>query len=101
MIFIYTTCESKEDAERLSKIIIENKLGVCADYWSVDSMYPWDGTLTKVSQVMLLITTLESKLEEVNELISKHHAYAVPLIAGVDIRRMNRTYKEWMIKEIE
>jgi uncharacterized protein involved in tolerance to divalent cations len=47
-----------------------------------------------------MITTLENKIEEVNDLISKHHSYSTPLIAGVDIRRMNRAYKEWMTEKI-
>ncbi len=101
MVFIYTTCENEKEAERLAKLILDNKLGVCVDYWAVNSIYHWEGDLKKLSQIMILITTLESKLEDVNELISKNHSYAVPLIAGVDIRRMNRAYKEWMGGQIE
>jgi uncharacterized protein involved in tolerance to divalent cations len=50
---------------------------------------------------MLLVTTFEAKLEEVNEIISLHHTYSVPLIAGVDVRRINHPYKEWMTEVIE
>ena len=53
-----------------------------------------------IPEIMILITTLEAKLEDVNELISQNHTYAVPLIAGVDVRRINRAYKEWMTQEI-
>jgi periplasmic divalent cation tolerance protein len=101
MVFIYTTCENEQEAERLAKLILDNKLGACVDYWAVNSMYHWEGELKKLSQIMILITTLESKLEDVNEIISKNHTYSVPLIAGVDIRRMNRAYKTWMGGQIE
>jgi uncharacterized protein involved in tolerance to divalent cations len=50
---------------------------------------------------MLLVTTLEAKLDPVTQLINDNHSYSVPLIAGVDIRRMNHDYKEWMTKEIQ
>ncbi len=33
MFFIYTTCEKKEEAEKIAKLIIDNKFGVCVDYW--------------------------------------------------------------------
>ncbi len=101
MVFIYTTCENEQEAERLAKLILDNRLGACVDYWAVNSMYHWEGELKKLSQIMILITTLESKLEDVNEIISKNHTYSVPLIAGVDIRRMNRAYKTWMGGQIE
>lgn len=96
MVFIYTTCANDEEARLLGKMIIDRKMGACVDYWPIDSMYNWKGELKQVKQTMLMITTLESKLEEVNELISQHHSYSTPLIAGIDIRRVNRAYKEWM-----
>ena len=101
MIFIYTTCKDMDEAKKLGELIISNKNGACVDFWPISSCYNWEGTLTCVDQVMLLITTLESKLDEVNTLISDNHTYSIPLIAGVDIRRINHPYKEWMVKEME
>ena len=100
MVFIYTTCANTEEAKVLGRLIIDKKMGSCVDYWPINSMYNWEGDMKEVSQIMIVITTLESKLEEVNDLISKHHSYSIPLIAGVDIRRMNRAYKEWMTEKI-
>jgi periplasmic divalent cation tolerance protein len=100
MVFIYTTCENSVDAKRLGKIIIESKLGACVDFWPIQSMYYWEGKLEEREQIMLLVTTLESKLEDVHELIAQNHTYSTPIIAGVDIRRLNREYKEWMTGEL-
>ena len=100
MVFIYTTCANTDEAKRLGKLIIESKEGACVDFWPITSIYHWDGKLQEINQTMLMITTLESKLEDVNDLISKNHSYSIPLIAGVDVRRMNRAYKEWMVNEM-
>ncbi len=100
MVFIYTTCANENEAKLLGKLIIDKKMGACVDYWPINSMYNWEGKFEEVSQMMLVITTLEKKLEEVNDLISEHHSYSTPLIAGVDIRRMNRAYKTWMTEKI-
>jgi periplasmic divalent cation tolerance protein len=64
-------------------------------------MYRWEGELKETEEVMMVITTFEPKLEEVNDLISEHHSYSTPMIAGVDVRRINRTYKEWMTEQVE
>jgi periplasmic divalent cation tolerance protein len=101
MVFIHTTCAKKEEAEKLGKLIIEKKMGACVHYWPIISMYRWNGELKETEEVMMVITTFESKLEEVNDLISKHHSYSTPMIAGVDVRRINRTYKEWITEQVE
>ena len=100
MVFIYTTCATSEEAKRLSKLIIDKKLGACVDSWNVESMYYWNNKLIEAPHVMLMISTFESNLETVNDLISEHHSYSTPIIAGVDVRRINRAYKEWMMKEV-
>lgn len=101
MVFIYTTCASEDEAKQLCKILIESKSAACIDYWPVSSVYRWEGQVVKMSHMMLMVTTFEKKLADVEDLISKHHSYSVPLIAGVDVRRINRPYKEWMTEEVE
>ena len=100
MVFIYTTCATAKEAEYLGKMILDEKLGACIDYWPIHSVYHWEGALKRLEEVMMRITTFEPNLETVNDLISKHHSYSTPLIAGVDVRRINRAYKEWMMEEV-
>ena len=101
MIFVYTTCENMEEAEKLGELVITKKVGVCVDFWSISSCYNWEGAMKHVTQAMLMITTFEAKLEDVTQILSENHSYSIPLIAGVDVRRVNSSYKEWMMKEIE
>lgn len=100
MVFIYTTCKNMDEAKRLGSLIIEKKIGACVDFWPISSCFNWKGSFKCIDQVMLLVTTFETKLEEINEVISENHIYSVPLIAGVDVRRVNRPYKEWMMETI-
>jgi len=101
MVFIYTTCKDVDEAKSLGSLIIEKKMASCVDFWSISSCYNWEGSMKCVEQAMLLITTFESKIEEINKIISENHSYSIPLIAGVDVRRINHPYKEWMMKVIE
>lgn len=90
-----------EEAEKLGALIINKKIAACVDLWPITSCYNWEGSYQSVTQAMLLVTTFEAKLEEVNEIISENHTYSVPLIAGVDVRRINHPYKEWMTEVIK
>ncbi len=100
MVFIHTTFANSKEAETLGKLIIDKKMGASVHYWPIKSMYNWKGEFKNMNEVMMSVTTFESKLEEVNDLISEHHSYSTPLIAGVDVRRINRAYKEWMMEEV-
>lgn len=100
MVFIHTTCATSKEAETLGKLIINKKMGACVHSWPISSMYNWEGEFKQVQEIMLVIVTLESKLESVNDLISQHHSYSTPMIAGLDVRRINRAYKEWMTLEV-
>ena len=100
MIFIYTTCENTEEAEKLSTYVIESRIVACVDFWPIRSCYNWNGEFKYISHIMLLVTTFESKLDQVTSIVNKYHTYSVPLIAGVDVRRINHPYIEWMMEEI-
>ncbi len=88
------------EAKKLGGLIIKEKIAACVDFWPISSCFNWDGASQCVEQAMLMITTFESKLENVNQIISENHTYSIPLIAGVDVRRINHPYKEWMMGEI-
>jgi periplasmic divalent cation tolerance protein len=100
MIFIYTTCASEGEAKLLGKMIIEKKMGACVDYWPINSMYNGEKGFKELPQTMMMITTLEPKMEEVNDFMSHHHSYSVPLVAGLDVHRISRSYKEWMVQKM-
>ncbi|MBK5215570.1 MAG: divalent-cation tolerance protein CutA [Candidatus Pacebacteria bacterium] len=101
MIFIYTTCKNVDEAKQLGSLIIGKKIASGVNFWPISSCYNWEGSFQCLDQVMLLITTFASKIEDVTKIISENHTFSVPMIAGVDVRRINHPYKEWMMEVIE
>jgi periplasmic divalent cation tolerance protein len=100
MIFIYTTCQGADNAESLSKLIINKKLAASVDYWPIKSCRTRKNNITIVEKFMITISTFEKKLEELTFIISENHKLSAPMIAGVDVRRVNSDYKEWMTQVI-
>lgn len=98
MIFIHTTCRDLEEARKLGDMIIQNKLAACVDFWPISSCCNLNGRLVCQDRVKLLISTFESRLDSITRLINENHSEMVPLIAGVDVRRLNHSYKEWMME---
>lgn len=96
VVFVYTTCHDWAEARSLGLAAIENKLAVCADFWEINSVYPWHGVIQEVGQYMLMITTEEEFSEKLIKFIGGVHSYTTPMIARLDTALVNPTYKFWV-----
>ncbi len=101
MVLIYTTCQNTEEAKKLGRLIIEKKLAACVNIYPIESIYSWKGALKEDKETALLIKTIEVKLQGIEDLIQSNHSYSVPCIAVIDVKRINRAYKEWLVQCIE
>ena len=57
MIFVYTTCSSKKEAEKIAAGLIECKLISDANYFPCDSVYAGDKGPSFASEYIMLIKT--------------------------------------------
>ncbi|MBI4034102.1 MAG: divalent-cation tolerance protein CutA [Candidatus Brennerbacteria bacterium] len=98
MVIIYTTCRDTKEAAKLGTLILKERLASCVNLWPIQSIYHGDkeGELKNELEAALFIKTMEPKIAEIEEFISKNHSYSVPYIGAIDIRRFNRPYREWM-----
>jgi periplasmic divalent cation tolerance protein len=101
MVLIYTTCRDEESARKFAGVVIEKKLASCVNIWRIGSIYRWEGQLKEEKEVAVLIKTLETKVQKIEDLISSNHEYAVPFVGTLNVFRINRGYKEWMTTVIE
>ncbi|MBI5733187.1 divalent-cation tolerance protein CutA [Candidatus Jorgensenbacteria bacterium] len=98
MIFIYTTSPNLEEAKKLAEVIIDKKLASAVNLWPTQSIYMWKGEKREGEGAVLFIRTLESKLQEIEDLIGTHNMHGIPCVAAVDVRRINRHYKEHLVE---
>lgn len=101
MVLIYTTCQNSEEAKKIGKLIVEKKFASCVNIWPVDSIYFWENEVKNDDEAALLIKTIEAKVQQIEDLIMQNHSYGLPCIAVVDVRRVNRAYKEYMSQCIQ
>ena len=96
MVIIYTTFKDKEEAIKIGKLILDKKLASCVNLWPIQSMYYWKDEFQNHLEVGMYIKTLEHHIAEIEAIIEGNHSYATPFIGAMDIRRLNRPYREWM-----
>ncbi|MEK9147573.1 MAG: divalent cation tolerance protein CutA [Patescibacteria group bacterium] len=99
MVLIYVTCKDQEEAIKLGKIVLEQKIAACINTWPIKSISRnGNEGLEEIDEVVLLIKTVEQRVRQVEETISINHSYKVPCIATIYADRINVEYKEWLTR---
>ena len=85
---IFITAGSKEEAEKLSRVLVEKKLAFCVNTVpSIQSTYHWEGKIHVDKEILLIIKTLRRNYEELENWVQKNHSYDVPEIISIPIHK--------------
>lgn len=97
---VLTTVGSKEDAERIARIVINSRLAACAQvYGPITSTYWWRGRVEECEEWACLFKTKDSLYKELEELIRKEHPYEAPEIIALPIIKGFEPYLKWIDEE--
>ncbi|MBI5220760.1 MAG: divalent cation tolerance protein CutA [Candidatus Liptonbacteria bacterium] len=96
MVLVYTTCQTIDEAKELGRRVLKARVASGVDIWPITTIAIEGEELKELEEAVLFIRTNENKLAELEEFLEKRHTHSVPFVAGIDVRRLNRTYREWM-----
>ena len=92
-IVVFTTAGSKEEANKLSRGLVEGKLAYCVNTVpSIQSTYFWEGKLCVDEELLLVIKTQESKFTAVESWVRKNHSYEIPELIALPIVKGSADY---------
>ena len=98
MLMLYVTCKDKEEAKKIARELLEQKLVACANILQSSSLFHWEGKLNEQEEAVLLLKTAENQAEKAAETIKKLHSYTVPCIIRLPVEA-NKPFEEWVNKE--
>lgn len=97
MMYIFWTCTSVKQAEKVIRLLLSKKLIACANIIpEVISLYSWQGEIQKENEVKTIIKTQPELFKEVSSCISQNCSYEVPEISGVNVDSCNSSYLKWL-----
>jgi len=100
MTLIYITCKDEEEAVKISKHLLGEKLIACSNMHPIRSMYFWKGKIQDEKEVVIIAKTLEKNYGKIKEEVSKLHSYDVPCILKIDAEA-NESYDKWVNEEVK
>ena len=92
-IAVLITAPSVEEANRLSRGLVENKLAYCVNTISgIQSTYFWDGQICVDPEIQLVAKTRNGRFKALESWVQKNHSYEVPEIIALPIIVGSKAY---------
>ncbi len=98
---VVTVVGSKEDAERISVLVVERRLAACSQVLGpITSTYWWNGKVEQAEEWMCLMKSRDETYQDLESTIRLNHPYEIPEILGFRVTHGNRRYLEWLGREL-
>uniref|UniRef100_A0A5S6R5A2 CutA1 divalent ion tolerance protein n=1 Tax=Trichuris muris TaxID=70415 RepID=A0A5S6R5A2_TRIMR len=93
----YVTVPNDNVAESLARGLVERKLAACVNIIpGLKSIYEWNGVVEEGNELLLMIKTKTSVVEELTSYVRAHHPYAVAEVIVLPIEGGNMPYLQWL-----
>ena len=100
-VVIYITTGTDEEAQKVAEELLKQRKAACVSILpGVSSTFWWQDKLDSAQEILLIVKTKASLVNEIVRLVTEIHSYDVPEIIALPIVGGNRDYLEWIGKEV-
>ncbi len=100
-VVIYITTGTDEEAQKVAEELLKQRKAACVSILpGVSSIFWWQDKLDSAQEILLIVKTKASLVNEIVRLVTEIHSYDVPEIIALPIVGGNRDYLEWIGKEV-
>ena len=92
----WTTINGKENAEKLARGSVENRLAACVQIEGpISSFYLWDGNLESVDEYRLTFKFDSETASQLESWLKENHPYEIPQWITVNSQDVSAEYWHW------
>lgn len=102
VVSVYATFASAEEAERIGRSVIEERLAACVNILGpCRSVYRWQGAIETADEVAAIFKTSSGAADRLIARIAALHSYEVPAIVVWPIDKLHGAYADWVEQSID
>jgi periplasmic divalent cation tolerance protein len=99
---IVTTASSQDEANRLSRTLIERRLAGCVQVVGpIESTYRWEGNIETATEWQCWIKARRQDYGAVEQAIHELHSYEVPEILALPVIAGSQRYLHWLAEAVQ
>ena len=96
-IIVFVTTANKQEAEKISRNLLEAKLIACANILGpVASHFHWGGKVEQAEEFLVIMKSRSDLFEKLSTVVSKLHSYEVPEIIAIPVIAGSKPYLAWL-----
>ncbi len=99
-VIVTTTCSSQEEAEKIARLVLAERLAACIQISPVSSMYWWKDNIESENEYLLNFKSNRFFFDRLVLKIKENHSYEVPEIIATEIIMVDRSYADWLESEL-
>jgi periplasmic divalent cation tolerance protein len=93
---IYVTAKDEDEASRIGRVLVAERLAACANIHPIKSIYRWRGEIEEAAEAVVLVKTRADLADEIIERVKELHSYEMPCIVSLPIEKGNPNYLKWI-----
>ena len=101
-VLIYMTAGSKDEATKIGKELVTNKLAACINILdNMHSIYLWEGEFQDDTEVVMIAKTTEDRVPALIEKVKSIHSYECPCIVSLPVSGGHQPFLDWIAAEVK
>ena len=97
---IYVTAKDAEEAERIGRVLVEERLVACVNIIEkIVSRYWWEGKTVRDEESLVIAKTKRTLVPAVIEKVKSIHSYTCPCILALPVEDGNEDFLSWIRRE--
>jgi periplasmic divalent cation tolerance protein len=100
-IVVLSTCASQEDAEKISRHLLERRVAACVSILpGAQSFYWWQEAIEQSAEFLLIIKSRADLFDELQRAVAEVHPYEVPEVLALPVGSGAQSYTAWLDREL-
>ena len=99
-VVVFITAATPEEAERLGRTLLDERLAACVNTVPVRSAYWWQGQVEEAGETLLIVKTAARLVDALTARVRALHSATVPEVIAVPIVGGNPDYLRWIDESV-
>ncbi len=96
---VYITAGSMEEARRIGKALIEERLAACVNIFPITSIFRWNNDIEESHEYGMFVKT-NVDIKKIEKRVKELHSYEIPCIVSLNIHQGSKDFLKWIEESV-